>query len=424
MYRLLIFFVLSVVSGGFLCAQETNRDLFRWDINDKNSSIGISLLSQVWVRYIENNPNFQGVEQYPDFDLGLRRNRIGIYSTINDKFYFYTQFGVDGVTYRSGQKPQVTLMTAQTEYAILKDKLNIGLGLINQNGPSRCANSNPGELLTIDIPGFVNPFSGSFDEEGRQFGVFAKGSLTKLNYRFAMTKPFEFGTDTGYSEITVPRINENFAFKGYAYWQFFETEKQHGPFLGMTKNSGKKTLNLGSGFYFHPQAMLGTNGLTGIWYNALSLATDVYFYIPGKRKGDLTAYVLYTYNDFGPGYLCSVPVMNVSRMTAAGSLPQGAGNSEWDSGTGHIVRGETGWLLPQKWIKTAIQPYGAFTWKSFEALDQNSLQFDAGLNFVQPGNNLKWTIQYSNRPVYKVANGATLVYDYKSQVTLQAQFYF
>jgi len=105
-------------------------------------------------------------------------------------------------------------------------------------------------------------------------------------------------------------------------------------------------------------------------------------------------------------------------------LPQGPGNSEWEEGTGHIVRGEFGYLLPGSGLKNRFQPYGAFSMKTFKGLGEASVQFDAGINWLMYGHNLKWTLQYSSRPVYTLENNQQMWTSSKGTVILQTQIYF
>jgi hypothetical protein len=46
-------------------------------------------------------------------------------------------------------------------------------------------------------------------------------------------------------------------------------------------------------------------------------------------------------------------------------------------------------------------PYVTGTYKSFEAIDEASLQYDLGLNYFINKHNAKVTLQYSTRPIYK-----------------------
>jgi hypothetical protein len=426
----------------------------RWHLDeDKSSYAGVFMVNQIWTRYIQNNPDKNRVEQYPDFDLGIRRSRLIFYTYLMDKVFIYTQVGTDGLTYRSTKNPAVKLFNAQTEYIFIKEKLHLGFGLNTWNGVSRYSNSNLSEFLVADHPGFAYPIENTFDLAGRQLGIYAKGALGKLHYRVSVAKPFEYGIDSISTPVTTERINENFALKGYFSWQFFEKENTLFPYMTMNNLGRQKLFNIGAGFYFHPEAMLveaekdlstvdpmlaGMLILAGAEHllpqfagyfpsqmsDILVAAADVFLDLPLRNNGAITSYLSYTYNFFGPNYLRSMSKMNVSKMPARMALPQGAGNSEWEIGTGHIVRGEFGYLIPGTGWKNRFQPYAAFTWKNFEALDEASLQFDAGLNWFLNGHNMKWTLQYSSRPIYVELENRNIIDNYKGQIILQTQICF
>ena len=84
------------------------------------------------------------------------------------------------------------------------------MGLNSWNGVSRYNNSNFAEFLVVDQPGFAYPVEGTFDQFGRQLGIYAKGTLNKLQYRISVVKPFETGIDSISTPVTLEKINENF----------------------------------------------------------------------------------------------------------------------------------------------------------------------------------------------------------------------
>lgn len=407
-----IIVIISILSTINLSAgNEIEFPGLRWNLNDDQTSYaGIAMTNQIWTRYIQNNPDKNGVDQYPDFDLGIRRSRLTFYTYLMDKMFIYTQVGMDGLTYNSANNPTMKLFNAQTEYIFIKNKLHMGFGLNTWNGISRYSNHNFSEFLVADHPGYVYPVKNTFDRAGRQLGIYAKGSLGKLHYRVSVSKPFEYGIDSISTPVTTERLNENFAVKGYFSWQFFDKENLLFPYLTMNNLGKQKLLNIGAGFYYHPEAMLveaekdlstvdpilagmliaaGSEHLlpyfADYYPSQLSdifiAAADLFLDLPLQNKGAVTSYLSYNYNFFGPDYLRSMAKMNVSRMDANSALLQGAGNSEWETGTGHIVRGEFGYLIPGREMKNRIQPFAAFTWKNFDALDEASFQYDAGLNW-------------------------------------------
>ncbi len=441
-----------------LCIGFAQDDLkmpnLRWNLSeDKSSYVGMLMVNQIWTRYIWNNPDYYGVEQYGDIDLGIRRSRLIFYTSLMDRVFIYTQIGADNITYQSKQNPVIHLYNAETEFIFLKDKFHVGFGLNTWNGISRYSNNKLLEFLVVDNPGFAYPVGGTFDRFGRQMGIYAKGTLDKLHYRVSVVKPFEYGIDSVSSPTTTERINENFAVKGYFEWQFFDKENTLFPYMTMNNLGRAKMLNVGAGFYYHPEAMLveAEKDLSTVdpWIAALLIASgnsdklpnyadyfpsqisdiflaavDVFLDIPTKNNGAITSYLGYYYNFFGPSYLRSMGKMNVSKMNPALALPQGIGNSEWEVGTGHIVRSEFGYMLPGQGLKNRFQPYCALTFKKFEALDEASVQFDAGINWLMYGHNLKWTLQYSSRPIYTEVEEQQLWTSSKGQIILQTQIYF
>lgn len=449
---IVIVFLINVLS--VFAQDELNQSNLRINLSDdKSSYAGMVVVNQIWTRYIWNNPDINGTQQHSDIDLGLRRSRIILYTYLMDKVFMYTQVGYDGQTYRSGKKPGLNLFNAQTEYIFVKDKLHLGFGLSTWNGVSRYNNCKLLEFLVVDNPGFAYPVGGTFDQFGRQYGIYAKGTLDKLHYRLSLVKPFETGIDSFATPFTTEKINENFALKGYFSWQFFDKENTLFPYMTMNNLGRGKLLNIGFGFYYQPEAMLVesekdlstvdpylaallmlSGGERAVWEAAdyfpsdisdvFLAAVDVFLDMPTKRNGAITSYLGYYYNFFGPNYLRAMSKMNVSKMSASIALPQGIGNSEWEIGTGHIVRGELGYLLPGKGMKNRLQPFGAFTLKKFEALDEASVQFDAGINWLMYGHNIKWTLQYSSRPIYTSVEGENLWTDSKGQMILQTQIYF
>ncbi len=448
-------FFLVLISINKVLARNDGRqpNLRFYFSEDKTSYAGIITVNQIWARYIQNNPDKSGTAQYPDYDLGIRRSRLILYAHLMDKVFIYSQLGYDGHTYNSENNQGLSLINAQTEYILVKNKLHLGLGLHSWNGISRYSNSMFGELLVADNPGFVSPVEGTFNQSGSQLGIYARGTIDRFHYRLSVVKPFKTGTSVISSPVTTERINENFAVKGYFSWQFLDKEKSEFPYLSMNNLGGGKLLNVGAGFYYHPEAMLVEaekdlstvdpmlagllimagnfdllNDLADYYPSNISdifiTAADVFLDLPGKRNSAFTLYLGYFYNFFGSNYLRSMGKMKVSDLAVNSELPQGQGNSEWEVGTGQIVRGELGYLFPGDKMKNRFQPYGAFTWKNFDALNDASLQFDAGINWLLQGNNIKWTLQYSSRPIYSILENRQVIDQYKGQIFLQTQIYF
>ncbi|HKJ41548.1 MAG TPA: hypothetical protein VKA27_05605, partial [Sunxiuqinia sp.] len=241
----------------------------------------------------------------------------------------------------------------------------------------------------------------------------------------SVAKPFLTGTDSLSSPMTTERLNDNWAYKGYFSWQFLDKESQFMHALTMNNLGAGKIINLGAGFYYHPEAMFSETGSESPVVSDIFLfSTDLFIDLPFKNGGAMTSYLGYYNYDFGKDYLRSAGRMNVSMAKKELAIPQGIGNSEWEVGTGTIARGELGYLFPKSLMKLQIQPYGALTYKNFEALDEPSTQFDIGVNILQMGNNIKWTFQYSTRPIYNLVGGRNVITDTKWQLIAQTQICF
>jgi hypothetical protein len=425
-YCVIVFFIGFASINKSLAQGELKQPNLRFYLSDdKTSYAGALFVNQIWTRSIWNNPDAAGNDMGTDFDIAIRRSRAIFYTYLFDKIFIYTQLGADGISFKLPGTPVVSLYNAQTEYIFIKDKFHLGFGLTTWNGISRYTNCRLLEFLVIDNPGFAYPVGGRFDKFGRQLGIYAKGTIGKLHYRTSIVKPFQYGVkENDQIKKSTERLNNNWAFKGYFEWQFFDKEATLMPYMTMNNLGRAKMLNLGGGFYYHPEAMIQPAG-SGFEYPDIFLfAVDAFLDMPLKNGAAITSYLAYNDFNFGNNYLRSAGTINVSDADPATALKQGTGNTEWEVGTGGLIRGEVGYLLPGKGMKNRLQPYGAFTWKNFMALDESSLQYDLGMNWLMNAHNLKWTLQYSSRPIYTTVDGKEVWSSSKGQLILQTQIYF
>lgn len=392
---------------------------------DSTSFAGAVFVNQVWTRYIWNNPDALGNAMGGDFDIAIRRSRSIFYTYLFDRVFMYTMLGSDGVSFTTPGKPVVSLYNAQTEYIFLKDIFHLGFGLNTWNGLSRYNNCKLLEFLVVDNPGFAFPIGGRQDRFGRQLGIYAKGTISHLHYRVSAVKPFQYGiAEEGQIDEVTDRLNSNLAYKGYFSWQFLDKEGTLMPYMTMNNLGRNRILNVGGGFYYHPEAMVQSVPGGYDRPDIFLFAIDAFMDMPLKNGSAVTSYLAYNNYNFGEDYIRSAGKMNISDAPVAEALRQGAGNAEWEVGTGQIIRGEIGYLLPGNGMKNRVQPFGAFTYRDFMALDEPSLQYDLGINWFMHGHNLKWTLQYSSRPVYKMIDNNYVWDESKGQLILQTQIYF
>ncbi len=391
--------------------------------------------SQIWMRSIENNPGtmVNGVSQKNTFDIGARRLRMLAYAQINPRFLVLAHWGINNQTfvnggaagtsgtggYGAGKKPGIFFHDFWSEYTIVptvdpvskknnKFSMNIGAGLHYVLGLSRMTMSSTLNYLTIDSPIFSWATIENSDQFAREFGLFAKGKAGKLEYRLSLNKPYA----TNLTPTTNVAVDNNGASKlsksGYFEYQFLDQESNLLPFKVGTYLATTKVFNIGAGFYTQPEATQSLNGTTVRKHNISLMAVDAFLDLPfGKKESNMavTAYAGYYKYDFGPNYLRNLAIMNVGTtdpsFTGAKALA-GPGNAQPMIGTGSVFYLQSGILLPKSTDKPKlrVQPFGAFSYKNFEALKKSHTTFDIGTNLLLDGHHSKITLQYSTRPVY------------------------
>lgn len=412
--------------------------------------------NQVWLRSTDLNPGSMiGDESVSSHeDAGLRRLRLLAYAQISPRYMILTHIGINNQTfinggasgsagtggYGAGKKPGIFFHDAWNEYAIVLPQeskpfsLSVGAGLHYYMGLSRMTMSSTLNYLTIDAPIFNWPLIENSDQFARQIGIFAKGKYNKLEYRFSINKPFATNqTPTNVTDASIAKAVDNnnttqWSKAGYVEYQFFDKEANFLPYKVGTYLGTKRMFNIGAGFYNAPKGTQ-TSVNSVIKEHAISLfAGDVFLDMPigaKEKKMAITAYSVFYNYDFGPNYLRNLGIMNEGVMdpTFTGSPAlAGAGNLQPMVGTGNIWYTQAGVLLPNKneKPKVRIQPFGAYTYKNFDALEKASSQFDLGANFFLDGHHAKITTQYSTRPVYTAVDK---IDKYKGEFIIQLQIY-
>jgi hypothetical protein len=412
--------------------------------------------NQIWMRSSDMNPGTMiGDEPISkQEDIGARRLRLLAYAQISPRYMIVTHIGINNQTftnggasgsagtggYGAGKKPGLFFHDAWNEYAVVLPKenisfsLSVGAGLHYYMGLSRMTMASTLNFLTIDAPIFNWPLIENSDQFARQMGIFAKGKYSKLEYRFSLNKPFATNltptnVTTQAAAVAVDNSNNTkWSKAGYVEYQIFDKESNFLPYKVGSYLGTKKMFNIGAGFYTAPSAnKTSVNGV--IEKHAINLFSgDVFLDMPvGKKekKMAITAYsVLYDY-DFGPNYVRNLGIMNVGTIdpTFTGTRGlAGAGNLQPTIGTGTIWYTQAGFLLPNKneKPKVRVQPFGAYTYKKFDAFEKASNQFDIGTNLFLDGHHAKVTAQYSTRPVYTSVSN---IDKYLGEFILQLQIY-
>ncbi|HNU15064.1 MAG TPA: hypothetical protein PKI55_11460, partial [Chitinophagaceae bacterium] len=172
---------------------------------------------QIWVRSQQNNPGsvINGEVKNNTWDIGARRLRMITYAQISPRYLILAHVGINNQTFAGGggfgssgtgpsgvgKKPQIFFHDVWNEYAVIPAKdpksgknnkynLYMGAGLHYWLGISRMTSASTLNFLAIDAPIFNWPLIEVSDQFMRQFGIYAKGKLGKLNYSVSINKPF------------------------------------------------------------------------------------------------------------------------------------------------------------------------------------------------------------------------------------------
>ncbi len=409
----------------------------KFNLNEDGSKfMRVIAWNQIWMRSSQMNPGTMigGEATSTGTDIGNRRLRFLAYAQVSKRYMILTHFGINNQTftnggaagtsgtggYGAGKKPGLFFHDAWNEYAVVlpeKDKkfsMSLGAGLHYYMGLSRLTMASTLNFLTIDAPIFNWPLIENSDQFARQMGLFAKGKYGKLEYRLSYNKPYATNiaptnTTTVGNAVAVDNSGmTKWSKAGYFEYQFLDQEANVLPFKVGSYLGTKKVFNVGAGFYNAPDATRSLVNNTVNKHDITLLSADVFLDLPiGKKENKMavTGYsVLYDY-DFGPNYLRNVGIMNIGSVdpnfTGSRAI-SGPGNAQPTIGSGTIWYTQAGILLPNKEAKPKIriQPFGAVTYKNFDALTESSTQFDVGSNFFLDGHHAKITTQYSTRPVY------------------------
>jgi hypothetical protein len=429
----------------------------KFNINPEGSKyMRFIVWNQIWLRSTELNPGTNiGDESVDNFqDAGLRRLRVLAYAQISPRYMILTHIGINNQTfinggaagtagtggYGAGKKPGLFFHDAWNEYAVVLPQeskpfsLSIGAGLHYYMGLSRMTMSSTLNYLTVDAPIFNWPLIENSDQFARQMGLFAKGKYDRFEYRFSLNKPFATNQTpvNVTSELNARAVDNNnsaqWSKAGYVEYQFLDKESNFLPFKVGSYLGTKKMFNIGTGFYTSPSGtQTSVNGVKKEHPINL-LSGDVFLDMPvgaKEKKMAITAYSVFYDYDFGPNYLRNVGIMNegITQPNYTGSPAlAGPGNLQSLIGSGNIWYTQAGILLPNKNAKpkVRIQPFGAYTYKNFDALDKSSNQFDIGANFFLDGHHAKITTQYSTRPVY---TNPSAIDSNKGELIVQLQIY-
>lgn len=333
------------------------------------------------------NHNLDAPENTEATTMQLRRARVLLFSQITPKFMVLTHFGVNSLGSNTlsptgkGDGSQVFMHDAWAQYNFSKE-FTLGAGLHYFNGISRLSNQSTLNMLTLDNNRSSWATLGLTDQFARHIGLFAKGSFGKLQYQVAFNEAMATSLDTRElsTGATVYRGKEILggddagkAFAGYFQYGFLDQESNFLPYKVGTYLGGKKVFNIGAGFFAHPKGAVKlspTGEAEG--ENVNIFAVDAFYDAPLSDKGDaITAYAVYQNNNYGKDYLLGA------------------------YGTGSMLYGHVGYVIPGDKTKMRFQPYVAYGNHSYDATDDKKNEFKVGVNGYMSGHNAKFTLEYN-----------------------------
>jgi len=435
-YRLSISLCLLAISS--LCAFQAHAQFpdklknglkFYLDQKDSARFIQMQMNAQFWMRNTQNNPGtYVGTTSSPQSnttDVSIRRIRFVFSGSLTDRVNFFVQFGQNNLNYLAARKSGSFFHDVTADYAVIKKKLSIGVGLNGWNGPSRFSNISTSSILVLDPPGFQEVTNDTYDQFVRRLGVYAKGKLGKVDYRVSVGKPFVIQTTSGSG--TEP-INANSSFstlppnmvtQGYFMYQFFDQESNFGPSTAGSYLGKKKIFNIGGGFYYQKDAMFHYSNVAAkdtVNQDLKLFALDVFYDVPvNTTKG--TAFSLYgsfsNYN-YGTNFIKVTGPDNPasgSKNTATTFSRSNYGNAFPYIGTGNSVYLQTAYKFKDKLFgdQGTFQPFVDVQYSKYGRLSDPMYVFDMGANWLIYGNNSKVTLNYQNRPYFAEDSAGALV---------------
>lgn len=426
-------------------------------LNDSGSKyVRFIMWHQFWATATQNNPGTRDVNgnlidgtngsSAWSTDIALRRSRFLAYAQVSPRVLILTHWGINNQSFingatapngpnptsvasNQGKKPQLFLHDAWTEFRVVPQKLYLGVGLHYWNGVSRLSSHSTLNFMTLDAPIFNWHNIEGTDQFARQFGVYAKGQLGRLDYRVALNKPFVFGTAPAMvpkNGLAVNTFSENYATAGYLNWMFWDKESNVLPFFVGSYLGSKKVFNIGAGWYHQADASLYKTSTDSTFQAQTALGADVFLDMPvNKEKGTAISVLATFYSlDYGTNYLRNIGILNEHTTPVATSTSfAGGGNAQPTIGTGIIGYLQAGYVLPRLKNGTSFMPYLTATYKDFERLKDPSFQWGLGLNYFITGHNAKITMEYATRPIYVLSGQDVIRNGTKGQLTLQTHIF-
>ena len=342
-----------------------------------------------WAQVQANYDEFVAPNQ-SQLSFNLRRARVLMYSQITDKFLILSHFGLNSLNANNmspigtGDRSQLFFHDFWGQYNIAKNH-TVGAGLHYFNGISRLNNQSTLNMLTLDNNRQSWSTIGLSDQFARHLGIFGKGKFGKLQYRVAINDAMTNSLDTRTPDTSGTAVyggkrllgsaTAGFAYAGYFEYNFLDQESNFLPYKVGSYLGAKRIFNVGAGFHLHPNGSAASDSAGNVsGENVALFAVDAFYEAPvGNKNAAITAYGTVQFNDYGTDYLFSA------------------------YGTGTMIYGRVGYLLPGDKSKTRFQPYVSYGNHSYDASSENRTTMGFGINAYLSGHNSKLTLEYQKQ---------------------------
>ncbi|MFM7813716.1 MAG: hypothetical protein ACKO66_04295 [Flavobacteriales bacterium] len=414
---------LAVSFWGDFHAQTKPVGEMKWFTNEeKGQFVKLTFCNQAWMRYAQNNPGsgaagngvFQREAQTTD--IGLRRTRFQLMGKVSDRFFFYTQFGMNNFNYLSARKTGFFIHDALGEMHIAK-QLDWGMGLTAWTGFSRFSSPGVASIMGLDAPLFLQATNDANDQFLRKLSTYVKGKLGKLDYRLVVSKPMEFAYSTLYKKNTIsadaqfaptpPRLQTS----GYVSYQFLDQEANMLPYQVGTYLGKKRVFNVGAGFQYQPRATWSTAnaGQDTVYHDMKLFSADLYYDAPLNANATraISIYAVGTHYDFGTNYIRNLGIMNTTDSVSLSLASfNGTGVAYPMIGSGNSIYVQLGYLgkpLAKDGSAMRLMPYIACQYSMYQKLNDPMVMVDGGVSLYVDEARSKLTLSVQNRPVFKAS---------------------
>lgn len=408
--------------GFYINAQDSSKIKTPWAIpevkvkfnNSGTRFFQFNAALQIWNRFNESNPGtkVENVNKPYTFDIGVRRLRLWTIARPLEWMTLAVQLGINNFNSLTPRKAGDFFHDAYIEFSPVKNYFRIGTGLVSSMGHARYSSPSIVTTMAYDAPLYQQSTNDVTDQFLRRLSIFTRGQVSGFDYRVAVSDPLSIRNSPLYDPVIDSNskfspVGKSLEYSGYFQWQFFDKEQQLTPYFAGTYLGTKKVVNIGAGVVFQPKANWRLNAANDTVFHYMLLASvDVFADLPLSKTNDdcLTLYGVYSYTDFGKGYVRNLGVMNPGQsLDVATASFNGTGNAFPMIGTGHTMYFQAGYKLPSHLFGQtgfSIQPYADVQASKFDRLHSFSTVFDAGINFLLVGSKAKIALNYQNRPVF------------------------